>query len=119
MYRINRRTNAESAMTNQRQMTKGRDSLHRYIGFAVQSFNDARWRSMITRFRFGILALVWLVTANHNDAGPTPVDARRAESAATKMNEHTNRLAHEKSPYLLQHAHNPVDWYPWGEEAFT
>ena len=31
---------------------------------------------------------------------------------------HTNRLAREKSPYLLQHAHNPVDWYPWGEEAF-
>jgi uncharacterized protein YyaL (SSP411 family) len=30
----------------------------------------------------------------------------------------TNRLAHEKSPYLLQHAENPVDWYPWGEEAF-
>lgn len=30
----------------------------------------------------------------------------------------TNRLASEKSPYLLQHAHNPVDWYPWGEEAF-
>ncbi len=29
-----------------------------------------------------------------------------------------NRLANEKSPYLLQHAHNPVDWYPWGEEAF-
>src|SRR5438046_2456604 len=32
---------------------------------------------------------------------------------------HTNGLAHEKSPYLLQHAHNPVDWYPWGEEAFA
>ncbi|MDK2912320.1 MAG: uncharacterized protein PWR29_1277 [Methanolobus sp.] len=31
----------------------------------------------------------------------------------------TNRLAAEKSPYLLQHAHNPVDWYPWGEEAFN
>ncbi len=29
-----------------------------------------------------------------------------------------NRLIREKSPYLLQHAHNPVDWYPWGEEAF-
>lgn len=29
-----------------------------------------------------------------------------------------NRLANEKSPYLLQHAGNPVDWYPWGEEAF-
>ena len=32
---------------------------------------------------------------------------------------HTNRLIHEKSPYLLQHAHNPVDWYPWGHEAFV
>jgi uncharacterized protein YyaL (SSP411 family) len=30
-----------------------------------------------------------------------------------------NRLARESSPYLLQHAHNPVDWYPWGEEAFA
>ena len=30
---------------------------------------------------------------------------------------HTNRLAASSSPYLLQHAHNPVDWYPWGEEA--
>ena len=30
----------------------------------------------------------------------------------------TNRLANEKSPYLLQHAHNPVDWFPWGAEAF-
>ncbi|KAL5473990.1 hypothetical protein EMCRGX_G028560 [Ephydatia muelleri] len=30
-----------------------------------------------------------------------------------------NRLAKEKSPYLLQHASNPVDWYPWGEEAFS
>jgi hypothetical protein len=31
---------------------------------------------------------------------------------------HTNRLVDETSPYLLQHAHNPVDWYPWGPEAF-
>jgi len=32
---------------------------------------------------------------------------------------YTNRLLHETSPYLLQHAHNPVDWYPWGEEALA
>src|SRR5262245_20179084 len=32
---------------------------------------------------------------------------------------HTNRLAAETSPYLLQHAHNPVDWYPWGPEALA
>jgi uncharacterized protein YyaL (SSP411 family) len=30
-----------------------------------------------------------------------------------------NRLIHEKSPYLLQHAYNPVDWFAWGEEAFS
>ena len=33
--------------------------------------------------------------------------------------QHTNRLAKETSPYLLLHAHNPVDWYPWGEEALA
>ena len=32
---------------------------------------------------------------------------------------YTNKLIHESSPYLLQHAHNPVDWYPWGEEALN
>ena len=32
---------------------------------------------------------------------------------------YTNRLIDETSPYLLQHAHKPVDWYPWGDEAFT
>lgn len=34
------------------------------------------------------------------------------------MEQQANRLIYEKSPYLLQHAHNPVDWYPWKEEAF-
>jgi uncharacterized protein len=33
-------------------------------------------------------------------------------------NNEPNRLIAEKSPYLLQHAYNPVEWYPWGEEAF-
>jgi uncharacterized protein len=36
----------------------------------------------------------------------------------THNSQKTNRLIHEKSPYLLQHAYNPVDWYPWGDEAF-
>jgi uncharacterized protein YyaL (SSP411 family) len=35
-----------------------------------------------------------------------------------KQGEFTNNLIHETSPYLLQHANNPVEWYPWGEEAF-
>ena len=37
----------------------------------------------------------------------------------TSFHTHTNRLAKESSPYLLQHAHNPVDWFPWGEEALN
>ena len=45
--------------------------------------------------------------------------ARVAAPKLARMSEHTNRLVHESSPYLLQHAHNPVDWYPWGEEAFA
>ena len=37
----------------------------------------------------------------------------------TKAEKYTNHLIHESSPYLQQHAHNPVNWYPWGEEAFN
>ena len=40
-------------------------------------------------------------------------------TTSTDPSRHTNRLIHETSPYLLQHAHNPVDWYPWGEEALA
>lgn len=49
-------------------------------------------------------------------------DSRKTAHKQTMTQQHSdqpvNRLAKEKSPYLLQHAHNPVDWYPWGEEAF-
>jgi len=41
-----------------------------------------------------------------------------SETDTKKDSKRRNRLADEKSPYLLQHADNPVDWYPWGEEAF-
>src|SRR5438552_2303627 len=41
----------------------------------------------------------------------------RADDKQTKP-KHTNKLARESSPYLLQHAHNPVNWYPWGAEPF-
>src|SRR2546430_3595684 len=63
---------------------------------------------MTSPFRFGILALTCLMAPGRIAAEPM-----------SGVAEHTNRLAHEKSPYLLQHAHNPVDWYPWGEEAFA
>ncbi len=47
---------------------------------------------------------------------PRPVDGKTDQDT---MHAHTNRLSQESSPYLLQHAHNPVDWYPWGDEAFA
>ncbi len=43
----------------------------------------------------------------------------KAPEYSPKAGQDENRLIHESSPYLLQHAHNPVDWYPWGEEAFA
>jgi uncharacterized protein YyaL (SSP411 family) len=91
-----------------------RHSLEGLLDFAGNDKNcalnctQATVHLMIKRFRFGILALTWLVTSTSSLADPTPARPER-----------TNRLAHEKSPYLLQHAHNPVDWYPWGEEAFA
>lgn len=43
---------------------------------------------------------------------------QRGKNMITANPKHTNRLINESSPYLLQHAHNPVDWHPWGPEAF-
>jgi uncharacterized protein YyaL (SSP411 family) len=57
-------------------------------------------------FPTSFLALMWWVTSSDTFGAPAGA-------------EQSNRLAQEKSPYLLQHAHNPVDWYPWGEEAFA
>jgi uncharacterized protein YyaL (SSP411 family) len=95
-----------------------------------------------------VLSLVWLgcdqAPANSGDQGPftrnnspankaankddTPPkktvkkeNPKKKEPAKVKDPNHkfTNRLAKEKSPYLQQHKHNPVDWFPWGEEAFA
>lgn len=48
----------------------------------------------------------------------TSTSASNVSGNNTQGHKFTNRLADERSPYLLQHAHNPVDWYPWGDEAF-
>jgi uncharacterized protein YyaL (SSP411 family) len=51
-----------------------------------------------------------LIASGGDDLSPDSDEQMTAEQS--------NRLINEKSPYLLQHAHNPVNWYPWGEEAF-
>src|SRR5262249_7818953 len=58
--------------------------------------------------RVGLGVLLGLASLGLRAGGAPPRQARPA-----------NRLAQETSPYLLLHAHNPVDWYPWGPEAFA
>ena len=57
-----------------------------------------------------------------SDAAKVSAQSQNRQSseprAGTHQNAYTNRLIHAKSPYLLLHAHNPVDWYAWGDEAF-
>ncbi len=53
-----------------------------------------------------------------NDYVPMNVPERETRNVKLPM-AHVNRLSRETSPYLQQHAHNPVDWYPWGDEALN
>jgi uncharacterized protein YyaL (SSP411 family) len=62
-----------------------------------------------SRFSLAGIALVGLLALSSR--------AHAADDAKTRQAGPTNRLAKETSPYLLLHAHNPVDWYPWGPEA--
>lgn len=62
-----------------------------------------------------VAAAVLLGGCVGRQAGESTVAAEPPSTVA----KHTNRLARETSPYLLLHAHNPVDWYPWGEEALA
>ncbi len=65
----------------------------------------------------GLLAVAFVLCGctRHDKTHGDDIEDRKETRT---MPAHTNRLIDEKSPYLLQHAHNPVDWYPWGEEAF-
>jgi uncharacterized protein YyaL (SSP411 family) len=56
--------------------------------------------------------------ATANDSKQTNIASNSGPQVSAATYRYTNRLVHAKSPYLLLHAHNPVDWYPWGEEAF-
>jgi uncharacterized protein YyaL (SSP411 family) len=74
----------------------------------------------------GLLLLTFVATANAAAQSPPAASisshSRKSQSAgprdATEQYRYTNRLIRAKSPYLLLHAHNPVDWYPWGNDAF-
>lgn len=71
-------------------------------------FNGAS-RMVRQKFRLILLLSVFLLFSYSGD---------HVYSADVKQKRASNRLIDEKSPYLLQHAGNPVNWFPWGEEAF-
>ena len=70
--------------------------------------------SIVSRSRFPSLRSLLLLLAWTTFAAAFFVVPATADTAPEV---HTNRLINSATPYLLQHAHNPVDWYPWGEEA--
>ena len=70
--------------------------------------------SIVSRSRFPSLRSLLLLLAWTTFAAAFFVVPATADTAPEV---HTNRLIDSATPYLLQHAHNPVDWYPWGEEA--
>ena len=64
--------------------------------------------------RYQQIGLLLITLVFSGCTSKTKADSHYDKSKGSKM----NRLANEQSPYLLQHADNPVDWYPWGKEAF-
>lgn len=60
------------------------------------------------------ITLLVLMSHIHSCSGQVK---EKSEKKMQTVHDYTNSLIHESSPYLLQHAHNPVNWYPWGEEA--
>lgn len=68
---------------------------------------------------FCATALALALGGCHRPPNRNQINTPVSTNAPDATPKHTNRLAREKSPYLLQHAHNPVDWFAWGEEAFA
>ena len=65
-----------------------------------------------------ILLLVLSACEKEKAISPMSSHTTNVPTANPTVHKHTNRLAREKSPYLLQHAHNPVEWFAWGDDAF-
>ncbi len=89
----------------------------------VHPFAVAAYSCRATARRIGCASVVlaWLVTCSFGSfdiAGADEAPAAKREKMKPGARP-ANRLVKETSPYLLLHAHNPVDWYPWGEEALA
>jgi len=79
---------------------------------------DQRRRRARRLFGTTLISLIWAVAGVAAQSSTGPTSTKQSKTAPPTSHRYTNRLIHAKSPYLLLHAHNPVDWYPWGNEAF-
>jgi uncharacterized protein len=84
------------------------------VGHLIMNRKTGKSTAWLSFVGFGVVTVV----GSFQNVRSIVKGAAESESRAETHN-HTNRLIQEKSPYLLQHAHNPVDWYPWGEAAFA
>ena len=75
-------------------------------------------RFQICRLIFSALVITTWFTASQYANGQTQEESSQARAEQTEP-DHTNALAGESSPYLLAHAHNPVDWFPWNESSLA
>src|SRR4029077_16482017 len=86
------------------------------------------WNKSQTR-KIAIASVIMILVTGSDPPAPSPspcpqgAEGRVREAAPTQAKESpkhpANHLAGQSSPYLLMHLHNPVDWYPWGPEAFA
>src|SRR5262245_44225443 len=82
----------------------------------VSEMKNLRFRP--EKLRLGIFLLPFLLIGGGELLLLASNAGLQKETTAAQKKKRPNRLIREKSPYLLQHAYNPVDWFPWGDEAF-
>jgi uncharacterized protein YyaL (SSP411 family) len=88
----------------------------RGVGRSQTLVVQASWRVLASSVR---VCLLLLVLGGSIRGAAQEAGRGEGQPPADKKPQHTNRLAKETSPYLLLHAHNPVDWRPWGPEALA
>lgn len=86
-------------------------------------WKNARWTLVGTGLAMAVGGAVWMGRAGQAVQSSQPVQSGSSASGVLVeevdgQRRYSNRLIHEKSPYLSQHADNPVDWFPWGDAAF-
>lgn len=89
------------------------------LGVGFSRWERIAWTSLCGLLLAMVVGRVSGTPIDQNSTKQSKASGNSGSPETKKSYPYTNHLIHEKSPYLLLHAHNPVDWYPWGEEAFA